>query len=267
LGDAVLNHYKMKPPFSVAFSGGASSGFMLRKILDANEGIPEGCHVLFANTGLEHEKTLEFVNECAVRWGVEITWLEYVPGDRFKVVNYETAARKGEPFEALLEDRGFPPTPVARFCTSNLKMRAMSAYLKSQGIEEWDNAIGLRADEPRRATRIKGDCAAETPICPMYHAGHGLKDVEAFWEQQDFRLEIPRWKGNCVGCFLKSYGRLQMVAEDEPEQLEWWARVEEKMGKNFRIDRPNYRNTMIQVSVQGRLFEDDGSTIPCNCTD
>ena len=73
--------------------------------------------------------------------------------------------------------------------------------------------------------------------------------------------------GNCVGCFLKSRGRLEMVAEAEPHQLDWRAKAEEKMGKTFRIDRPSYTNLLTQVSIQGKLFEDDGSTIPCNCTE
>ena len=73
--------------------------------------------------------------------------------------------------------------------------------------------------------------------------------------------------GNCCGCFLKSRGRLEMVAEAEPDQLEWWARTEEKTGKRFRLDRPGYRQVMTQITIQGRLFDDDGSTIPCRCTD
>jgi len=262
------NPYRLKPPFSVAFSGGASSGFMLYKILDAYDfKLPNESAVLFANTGLEHEKTLDFVKEIDERWNVGIVWLEYQEGTRFKVVNYETASRQGEPFSDLVRSKNCLPTPVARICTSNLKMRAMIHYLKSLGWEEWDNAIGLRADEPRRALRIKGDYACETPVCPMYEAGHTLEDVERFWEDQEFRLEIPRWKGNCVGCFLKSRGRIEMVAEEEPDALRWWVEIEKELGINFRLDRPSYENLVTQVTIQGRLFDDDGSTMPCSCTD
>jgi len=264
----MLNHYKIDTPFSVAFSGGATSGFMLRKILDAYGGtMPNDSRVMFANTGLEHEKTLEFVKEVGERWAVDIIWLEYDPDKRFKVVDFETASRDGEPFEAMIKKKNLLPTPVARVCTSNLKMRAMIHYLKSIGWESWENAIGLRADEPRRATRIKGDYACEEPVCPMYHAGDDLQTVEKFWEEQDFKLGIPRWKGNCVGCFLKSRGRLEMVAEEEPEHMKWWKRMEDDLGIPFRRDRPSYGQLIQQVTVQGRLFEDDGSSLPCNCTD
>jgi hypothetical protein len=45
---------------------------------------------------------LRFVQDCSEHWNVPIVWLEYQwaekPGDRFKVVTFETASRNGEPF-------------------------------------------------------------------------------------------------------------------------------------------------------------------------
>jgi len=264
----VLEHYRIEPPFSVQFSGGETSAFMLRKIIDAHGGsLPKDSRVVFANTGLEHPKTLEFVQRVGEEWGVPIVWIEYDSESKFRTVTPKTASRKGEPFDALLDKKGYPPTPVARICTVNLKMRAMAAYLMSLGWDDWDAAIGLRADEPHRAQRIKPDNSRETPVCPMYHAGHTLQDVDEFWSAQGWRLEIPRWMGNCCGCFLKSRGRIEMVAEADPSLLEWWAEAEERLGKPFRIDRPNYRQLLTQVTIQGRLFGDDGSSLPCSCTD
>lgn len=264
----MLNHYKIKTPFSVQFSGGESSAFMLKNILDAYDGfLPPDSRVLFANTGLEHPKTLEFVQRVEEEWNVPIRWIEYDLEHKFKVVQPETASRNGEPFDALLDKKGYVPTPVARVCTVNLKMRAMAAYLMSLGWDDWDAAIGLRADEPKRAQRIQPDNKRETPVCPMYQAGHTLDDVENFWRSQPWRLEIPRWMGNCCGCFLKSRGRIEMVGEEDPSLLEWWAKAEERIGKPFRIDRPNYRQLLTQITIQGRLYGDDGSTLPCSCTD
>lgn len=262
------NHYRLEPPFSVSFSGGESSAFMLRKILDAWGGrLPADGLVLFANTGLEHPKTLEFVQRVEKEWNVLIRWIEYDAEHRFKLVEPETASRNGEPFDALIGKKEYLPTPVARVCTVNLKMRAMAAYLMSLGWDDWDAAVGLRADEPKRAQRIKPDNSRETPVCPMYLSGHSLDDVEQFWSSHPWRLEIPRWMGNCCGCFLKSRGRIEMVAEEEPEQLHWWAKTEQETGKRFRLDRPGYASLLEQVTIQGRLFDDDGSTQSCRCTD
>jgi hypothetical protein len=62
---------------------------------------------------------------------VKIHWLELYFGKerpvyRTKEVTYETASRNGEPFEELLDRRQYLPNPVARFCTSELKMKVMS---------------------------------------------------------------------------------------------------------------------------------------------
>ena len=263
-----MDPYKVDDPFSISFSGGQSSGFMLRKVLDAWGGeIPSHGKVVFANTGLEHPKTLKFVRDVSERWGVDITWLEYCPEDRFKVVRPEHASLDGGPFKSLIHKKGYLPTPVSRVCSSNLKMRAISSFLLSEGWHEWVALIGLRYDEPRRAARIKGDIAAEHPVCPMYEAKHTLQDVEDFWGNQEFDLEIPRFMGNCVGCFLKSRGRLEMIAEHEPDSLQWWADIEQEMESTFRIDRPSYSGLLHQVSIQGRLFDDDGTTQSCRCSD
>lgn len=266
-----IDHYRLTPNFVINFSGGETSAFMLRQVLDSYGGkLPSGGKVLFFNTGLEHDKTLEFVRRVQESWSVDVTWLEYVAPKEFEIVSFDTASRNGEPFRRLIDIKGYPPTPVNRVCTSNLKMRTGYAYLRSIGWDEWDVALGLRADEPRRATRVKADYAAENPVVPMYHAGHSLKDVEEFWSGYEWRLEIPRWLGNCCGCFLKSAGRLGVIASDHPETLEWWAKTEEEIGKPFRLDRPSYRQMLTQVSVQGRLFEQedlDADTIPCTCTE
>lgn len=71
-----MSAYKMDHPFVVSFSGGRTSGFMLHQILQANGGIPDGSHVCFANTGKEHEATLQFVQEIADTWQVKIAWIE-----------------------------------------------------------------------------------------------------------------------------------------------------------------------------------------------
>ena len=61
----------------ISFSGGRTSGFMLKQILDYNKGLPDNVKVCFANTGREMPETLQFVNDCSVYWGVQVTWLEY----------------------------------------------------------------------------------------------------------------------------------------------------------------------------------------------
>ena len=59
-----MNPYKIEGPALISFSGGRTSGFMLKKIIDAHGGLlPEDVYVVFANIGKEMRQTLDFVNE------------------------------------------------------------------------------------------------------------------------------------------------------------------------------------------------------------
>ena len=84
--------FKIIEPTVISFSGGRTSGYMLWRILQSNQGLPDDAIVVFANTGKEDEVTLRFIEDCSVNWQVPIVWLEFIadkPG--FQVVNYANA--------------------------------------------------------------------------------------------------------------------------------------------------------------------------------
>lgn len=269
------NPYRIDGPAMISFSGGRTSGFMLRQILDAHGGtLPADMVVCFANTGLEHEATLEFVREVEKRW-CPVVWLEFRPEPPlFAVVGFETASRNGEPFKALNQKRKWLPNPVARTCTANLKVRVFRDYCRSLGWEHWDNVIGLRYDEPRRVANANADNKERwTVSTPIATAKHTLVDVLRYWALADFDLRLPDdWNGwgNCKGCFLKARHKIERIAHEAPQELEWWAEEEEKAGQTFRADRPSYRGMLTQIRIQGRLFEPSSPTedsLPCMCTE
>lgn len=267
--------YRIEPPFYVSVSGGRTSGYLLRHVLDAYDGtLPDGGYVLFANTGKEHEATLEFVREIERQW-CPVTWLEWQdaqPTQTFRVVSFETASRNGEPFEALIRRRKLLPNPVARFCTGELKVNTMQRYLRSLGhrISDVSVALGLRADEPRRVSRVRADPENNIEM-PMASMGVTREMVEAWWRKQSFDLRLPNNDnafGNCDLCFLKSRDRTDRVMLDNPERVKWWADMEALTGQQFRKDRAGYADQLTQVTMQGRLFQDmQDDSMPCNCTE
>jgi len=93
--------FKIDSPTCISFSGGRTSAYMLWRVLQSNGGLPDEARVCFANTGKEDEATLRFVDRCAQEWEIPITWVEYINADetkdRFRVVDFETASRNGEP--------------------------------------------------------------------------------------------------------------------------------------------------------------------------
>lgn len=274
-----MNLYRIEQPAVVMVSGCRTSGFMLAKIIEAFGGtLPEDVIPVFCNTGLEHAATYEFLHEIETRMA-PLRWLEYrsnEDGHTFVEVNYETASRNGEPFESLIRKTNYLPNPVTRKCTVEMKIRTGQRFVKALGWDDHTRAIGLRADEPRRVAKMKGDIKSEHVAMPIAEAGHTLQDVLAFWNEQPFDLRLPNNDnafGNCQLCFLKSKARLRRVMQHDPSAADWWIRMEAlRLSENpsasvFRADRPSYAGLLWESKNQANLFDDEEDTIPCACTD
>jgi len=55
------NPYKIEGPALISFSGGRTSGFMLKQIVDAHDGVlPEDVHVTFAKTGKPKDPSIKY---------------------------------------------------------------------------------------------------------------------------------------------------------------------------------------------------------------
>jgi 3'-phosphoadenosine 5'-phosphosulfate sulfotransferase (PAPS reductase)/FAD synthetase len=259
---------------------------MLWRVLQSNGGLPADSVVCFANTGKEDEATLRFVRDCGQNWGVPIVWVEYRP-DGYAVVDYETASRNGEPFEAIIRKRNYLPNPVARFCTVELKILRIADYMRSLGHEQFEVLVGIRTDEPQRVANVRKNPSGGTRgverRMPLADAGITVADVGAFWDQQSFTLELPTYKGktlagNCDLCFLKGAAQVQSLIAEKPERAIWWAKIEalalasKPDGAVFRKDRPSYAAMLAFTQAQADAFgyaaakADDG--IECvGCTD
>jgi 3'-phosphoadenosine 5'-phosphosulfate sulfotransferase (PAPS reductase)/FAD synthetase len=281
--------YHTEGPAIISFSGGRTSGYMLRQILDAHGGtLPDDIKAVFCNTGKERPETLNFVQECGERWGVHITWLEYRYTDgkhRCEVVSHNSASRSGEPFNQLIGARGFLPNPVSRFCSIEMKIRTTYRWVRAElGWDHWTTVIGLRADEPRRVAKSKarstlGKDRFDTD-CPLARAGVTKQHVSEFWGAQPFDLRLLNVNGttpdgNCDNCFLKSLANIAGRARRDPGSLVWWAEAEAEAeartnkpsGARFRSDRPGYAEIIRTAGQQGDMIGDEESALDCACTD
>lgn len=275
--------FKITEPTCISFSGGRTSAYMLWRVLQSNDGLPPDAVACFANTGKEEEATLRFVQQCSDEWGVPITWVEYVPHEetrqRFRVVNFETASRNGEPLEAVIRGKQYLPNPVTRFCTVETKIRTMANHLLSIGMVESQaegervSMIGIRADEPLRAAKI-----ADKWRVPLYLAGVDVHEVGEFWSRQPFNLELPTYNGrtlagNCDLCFLKPANQIFTLIQEKPERAIWWAKMEalalasKPSGAVFRSDRPSYQQMLDYSQQQQNLFDPQEDAVGCFCGD
>lgn len=288
----------------VLFSGGRTSGYMLKRLLD-EAGPNRDFIVIFCNTGKERNETLDFVHECEVRWGVEIIWLEYhrvlaseipagvFPTERrnsnlakqaasgetthwFKRVNYETASRNGEPFDEMLEWATALPNVVSRICSVQLKMRTASRFIFASGIGEYSPLIGIRKDEEHRATQILASCEVfEHPMFPLLSWHISEKQVMSFWRKSEFDLNLQSYEGNCDLCFLKAKWKRIKLVQDHPEMIEWWKGWEAKKeatknGKLFRLDESYADLEQIAKHAKDQsefCFVGQSEDIPCSCAE
>ena len=218
----------------ISFSGGRTSGYMTHKILSSISSDVDA-RVVFANTGQEDDKTLEFVHNCELRFGWDITWVEAKvdpkkgKGTRHRITSYETASRKGEPFEEVISKYGIPNQTMPH-CTRELKLNPIYSLCKEWKWKKGDYscAIGIRADE---IDRMSSYAERDNLIYPLVKWGIRKEDVLDWWSKQNFDLYLPEHRGNCVWCWKKSYRKLVQVFRDNPESFNFPDRMEKTYGR------------------------------------
>jgi len=230
-----------KQKLVISFSGGRTSAYMTWWLLNEWKDRHEyEILIVFANTGLEAEGTLFFIDECSQEWNIPITWIEARCKDengkpysekgwsvRHNIVTYETASRNGEPFEEMISILGIPSSN-APFCSFQLKKFPMEDFMKSIGWEDAYLAIGIRIDEPSRVSENRVNLKRLYPFADIFPTTK--RQVSEWWGKQSFDLAIHPDEGNCINCWKKDFPRLARNMIRIPESFDWWTRMEDKYG-------------------------------------
>lgn len=294
----------------VSFSGGRTSAYLLHRVLE--RGLRPDVHVIFCNTGMEDDRTLDFVEACGAHFGVEIVWLEYERATlpKYKNADVETAARRIREFfrlefpvvegrepgyrrvtrgtAATWRDAGKATHPFTNFvamngvpngalrsCTTEMKIRVVKKFMLATGYDEWTNVVGIRADEPVRAARMRKPPPERWDnAVPLADAGVTEDDVLAFWRAMPFDLDLERhpelgtYEGNCMLCHLKGEAKKVHVARKNPAALRFWMQIEMASGSFFRPTLPYREVRRLAVLEDDRRGErkEDGLG-DCFCTD
>jgi len=218
----------------LSMSGGKTSAYMTHHVLSFFRHRWDEMAVVFANTGQEAEETLEFVNRCDQELGFNTVWVEAVvhhgqrKGTTHRIVTFDTASRSGEPFEEVIRKFGVPNMRHPH-CTRELKLRPIQSYVRSLGWgRDYTTAIGIRPDEMRR---VSPTADARNIVYPMIDWFWTDKiDVNDWWEEQPFTLELPEHRGNCTWCWKKSFKKHKLLIDEFPEIYEFPAKMESKYG-------------------------------------
>ncbi|SRR3972149_628960 len=243
----------MKKKLLVSFSGGETSGFMAQWLWKNKQDEYDMIFV-FANTGEENEQTLDFVQKCSDHFGFPVVWIEADvvsekgKGTKSKIVTFETASRKGEPFEEVIKKYTIPSIKFPH-CTRELKQVPIKHYARSIGWKkrDYETAIGIRVDE---IDRVNEKFAEEKLFYPLVSIMPMTKQkINFFWNQMPFRLELKGYQGNCKWCWKKSLRKHLTIAVENPEYFDFPKRMEEKYGNTEKKLRFFRKNMMAQEII------------------
>ena len=234
----------MKNNLLISFSGGRTSAFMCKFILEHSAYKDFNKLFVFANTGKENEETLKFVDQCDKHFKLDLLWIEAdVPkekgtGTKYKIVDYKNASRNGEPFEDVIKKFGLP-SKLYRHCTRDLKEIPIHKLAKDIFNESYYTAIGIRADEKHRVGNREGF------IYPLNEYGIDEKLIRNWWDQQNFDLQLKDYQGNCDLCFLKSVRKKLTIINEDVNTANWWQKMEDKYIGNNQLKFDVYRDLSI----------------------
>jgi len=234
--DRFFSKCKQQDKLFISFSGGETSAYMTKFLLENVADMYEKVIVLFANTGQENEETLEFVDRCDKEFGFNVVWVEAVvdhkprKGTKHRIVDFNSADRSGYVFEEMIKKYGIPNQSWPH-CTRELKLQPMTSYLRSIGWKKgtYDIAIGIRSDEMDRMTPTYKQ---NNIMYPLISVNPMTKpDINTFWKDQKFRLQLKGYQGNCKWCWKKSFRKHFTIMGENPEFYEFPMRMEEQHAK------------------------------------
>lgn len=244
----------------VSFSGGETSAFMAQWLNSHYQEFGyQNIVFVFANTGLENEQTLEFVDRCDKHFKLNVQWVEaeviyeHKKGTKYYMTDFKNASRKGEPFEAVIKKYGIP-NQSQMFCTRELKDAPITKFGKQWfNGEKYHTAIGIRKDEMDRMNPKAKEMNFIYPLINSQMIPATKPMVNFYWKSMPFRLELKGYQGNCATCWKKSDKKLYQIAQENPKAFDFMNRMEQKYG-----------NFIPQQRIE--KYKAEGKEIPKNMT-
>ena len=166
----------------------------------------------------------------------------------------------GKPIERLNADRDFDhwlwvfggalPSAQMRWCTKNLKIKPLEAWL---GDDVAFSYVGIRADEDREGYVSRKPNI--TPVFPFREDNVDKPGVLAILEEAGVGLpDYYRWRtrSGCFFCFFQRKIEWVRLADEHPDLFERARRYEEKA--SFEAQASGRRFTWSQGESLGELF-------------
>jgi len=215
----------MKQNLFVSVSGGETSWYMANLLKQNYSEFYNFCFG-FANTGKERKETIEFNLKCSEYFGIDLHWIEAVvhhgerKGCSHKEVNSKNYSKNGEPFIEVIKKYGIPNVAFPH-CTRELKSNPLKSFAKDFfNGNNFKIAVGIRADEIDRVS------TNNQFIYPLVKKNIIKTEINKFWSEMPFRLDLKSYEGNCDLCFKKSLRKLLTIISEDKKIAEWWKTTE-----------------------------------------
>tara|TARA_R110002153_G_scaffold271122_1_gene438137 strand:+ start:37 stop:900 length:864 start_codon:yes stop_codon:yes gene_type:complete len=194
----------------------------------------------------------------------------------------------GKPFEDIINgdwNKGkngshYLPNMMVRYCTTELKMKPIFKWWEENINEVCDMRIGFRKGEEKRQIRMLdklndngneeikivvdssgnrnkwGMVEWRKPSFPLIDNQITQKEIQDFWSKNKTVNFKKGYYNNCVGCFHRNPMFLNKMAQEHPNKMEWFSKMEEQNKPNtFRKD-VTYKQ-IINFKPQTELNFDD----------
>ncbi len=209
---------KKKERHILSLSGGKDSAALAIHMRDRIKDM----EYVFCDTGKELKETYKYINKMEAYLGKPIIRL----GSDYS-------------FDHWLEVfGGYLPSPLARWCTRQLKLRPFEQYCGDDIVHSY---IGIRADEDR--TGYISHNPNINPIYPFKEAGIRKKEVFAILEKSGIGIpDYYKWRSRsgCYFCFYQKKAEWVRMRHRHPDLFRQAQKYEEQS------DDPNKKFTWIQ---------------------
>jgi len=187
----------------------------------------------------------------------------------------------GKPFEDVINMKGgYLPNMMVRYCTTEMKMKPIFKWWKENINEVCEMRIGFRKGEEKRQIRMLDKLNANgneeikividstgkrnkwgmvewrKPSFPLIDNNITQKEVQQYWNKNKSVKFNKGYYNNCVGCFHRNPMFLNKMAQEHPNKMEWFAKMEEENKPNTFIKDVNYKQ-IINFAPQTEISFDD----------
>lgn len=179
----------------------------------------------------EDDKTIRTIFDLEQFIGRDIKW---VTGPTFE--------------QSIASASGYLPNVMKRYCTTKMKLEPIFKWWKSLAIDPISMQIGFRANESKRASKMKrrqnqdgliehktaigilpdgrnkwGKIAWQRPVFPLIRDGILKDQIVNYWRGKPVTFAPFN---NCVGCFHRNPAFLKLMFNEHPDKMNWFASQE-----------------------------------------